>query len=155
MTNGTSWQPMGIRDFFTIMLVLFQKIVTQILSDRVIHYGPGPMGSTVIERIEEVSKATSPFRNLTVHRPFSFVNPTCRKTGFCYAGPYRDHAHFIASRARAGKPWRYPRPESFQNRTESPRDATHLWWKTLFELEERFGFNYTSHWLRPSVNLSM
>jgi hypothetical protein len=128
-----------------------QRNVTQILSTRLIHYGPGPNGTSIIESIDEVTRENNPFRNITTLRPFSFPNPTCHQMGFCHAGPYRDHAHFMGSSAFAGKPWRTPNPEKYLSRTEAPKHATHLWWKTLVQLEDRLGFNYTAQWMKSTI----
>lgn len=137
----------GDQGFFYHYTRFIRRNVTQVLANRLIHYGPGPNGTTIIERIDKVNQKRNPFKGNTT-RPFAFPGPTCRKQGSCLAGPYGDTAHFMGKRDIAAKPWMTSNPEQYRRGDRLPRSAMHLWWKTLFELEDRLGFNYTRKWLQ-------
>jgi hypothetical protein len=146
MTQWAFFAADGDQGFFYHYTRFMRQNATQILAKRLIHYGPGPNGTNVIERIDNSSKGNNPFRNAT-KRPFNFVNPTCQKMRMCSAGPYNDVAHFMGLRDIAGKPWMASNPAKYLRSSGPPKHAMHLWWKTLSELEDRLGFNYTGGWL--------
>lgn len=117
--------------------------MTQILNDKIIHYGPGPNRTLQIE--SEISVKNANDSPLFKHREtnYSFKSGACSKewgAGSCVP-PYSDHLHFAGHRS---KPWMTPPPFDLWNRTDQGWKASnHFWWRTVFGLQEENGINIT------------
>lgn len=125
----------------------WRRNVTQIFLNKLLHYGPGPNGTSVLEREDNITQLNNPFAKATQRHFQSHLAPTCRHMGTCHLpGPYVDHAHFLGTGDHDGKPWETSNPEKYRNASVTVESGTHLWWKTLYELEDLLNFSYTTEW---------
>ncbi|CAB9507973.1 Glycosyl transferase family 8 [Seminavis robusta] len=118
--------------------------MTQILSRKIINFGPGPNGTTVIEKVMNVTSVkSSPFSKLSKPQ-FAFSPSSCMMFTYKYAPgwpgcvpPYADHSHFSGKK----KPWKYRKPKDLWEDAK-PRNDFYLWWRTLDKLQQD-GINIT------------
>jgi signal peptidase I len=149
LRNGTEWEFWGAfceQGYIYYFCKYVAKSCTHILSRKIYNFGPGPNGTTAIEKMWKVgSLQDSPMAPLS-KRHYSFLPRNCHK--FAGAGrnngypgcvpPWSDFHHFVGS----GKPWL----SSFDalKSKEEPKSSDALWWHELLALEHEYGVNVTS-----------
>ena len=142
------------------------KSLTQILSKKILNFGPGPNGDVIVERQWNINQRhESPMYKYSkdVLYPFEMAYSCIRfTTGQKYSKkgsrftaqlmddksledcnpPYSDYEHFSGGRAV----WFYRPPSNvlapLTNRLMS--GTGHLWWKTLVSLQKEDGINLTT-----------
>jgi hypothetical protein len=147
--NGTEWTFWGSfcdQGYIYYFCKYVSKSCTHILSRKIYNFGPGPNGTTAIEKMWKVaSPKDSPMATLS-KRHYSFFPRSCgkfagasRNTGYpgCVP-PWSDFHHFTGR----GKPWM----KSFDalKSKEKPTNSEVLWWHELFALAHEHGVNITS-----------
>ncbi|CAB9510066.1 expressed unknown protein [Seminavis robusta] len=146
-TQGTKWKFHGA---FTDQGLIYSypkynlRSMTQIFSRKIVNFGPGPNGTTIVEKVINVTSVqTSPFSQYTQPQ-FDFSPGSCMMFTYKYAPdwpgcvpPYADHSHFTGKK----KPWSYRKPDDLWEETK-PRNDFYLWWRTLDQLQQS-GINIT------------
>ena len=112
--------------------------MTQIFAKKIVHFGPGPDGNTIVDGHMDVHKQSdSPFYNVPRTEypwwPVSCAKMTVLKRD-CRP-PYLDHSHFTGEK----KPWKFAKPTDLWDE-EAPKADVYLWWRTIEKLQKE-GFN--------------
>jgi len=125
--KGTSWAYYGVngdQGIFYYYPKYIQKSLTQIMGDEVFHFGEnGTRWQT---------NSLPPQSSSSI---WDGEAPNCqrwtRRQGGCFVPPYSDHAHFTKP---FSKPWQVAAPP----KEKEPTSAYDLWWKILYELEDKY-----------------
>jgi hypothetical protein len=113
------------------------KSMTQIFNKKIVNFGPGPNGSTIVESHIHVEVATdNPFWNIS-KRIYPFSPKSTIKIAWALGPnpglmpPYRDHAHYTGE----SKPWKFKEPVDLWDDKVPPTDM-HVWWRTVDQLRK-------------------
>ena len=113
-----------------------QKSMTQIMSRKIINYGPGPNNTVVVEKEWDIKnrRKNSPLWKYSKNQ-YDFERPDCKRVtvGLCVP-PYNDHAHFMGKDLKPWKNLPFSRQDLWD--TTAKLTATRLWWQTVGRLKE-------------------
>jgi hypothetical protein len=161
----------GDQGLFYIYPRFIRKSMTQILNNRLVHYGAGPNDTSIVERVDYYDEPErNPFINAT---NYTIPAENCHRYNACgRPSPFLHHMHFlitdvghsqakphryfmngnhldIFTQLQARHPWNGQIDDSNGLKINSP---ILLWWDTLLELEQRLDFNYSSLWVNATTD---